>query len=263
MPATLPAPAEPYGYRMLGQVATLGHFKEMADVLGIPLSGFPGWFVGRSYHLYALLYLSRKLRVVADWTTALFFRRDLAELSNSRPPRRVRGVINLAPLYDIRLRTPRLELRLGMPDEIDALGRLAQQGIHPPEEMPFAVAWSDRIGEPTFPDEFRGYHAGLLTAWRPDAWRIDFLVWEHGSLVGAQGISGTDSRASEPSRRAHGGAQPTRDGESAPRCAPPRRSRWIFRGLGAVAATSGWLEGNASSARVSEKLGYREQERAR
>ena len=29
-----------------------------------------------------------------------------------------------------------------------------------------------------------------------------------------------------------------------------------FRGLGAVAATSGLLEGNRSSARVSEKLGY-------
>ena len=29
-----------------------------------------------------------------------------------------------------------------------------------------------------------------------------------------------------------------------------------FRGLGAVAATSGWLEGNRASARVSEKLGY-------
>ena len=32
----------------------------------------------------------------------------------------------------------------------------------------------------------------------------------------------------------------------------------VFRGLGADAATSGWLEGNAASGRVSEKLGYRE-----
>jgi RimJ/RimL family protein N-acetyltransferase len=31
-----------------------------------------------------------------------------------------------------------------------------------------------------------------------------------------------------------------------------------FRGLGTSAATSGWLEGNWASARVSEKLGYRE-----
>ena len=76
----------PYGYRMLGQVATLGRFKGIADVLGIHLSGFPGWFVARSYHLYALPLLSRKLRVVADWTTALFFRRDIAELSSLGHP---------------------------------------------------------------------------------------------------------------------------------------------------------------------------------
>ncbi len=77
---------EPYGYRMLGQVATLGRFKGIADVLGIHLSGFPGWFVARSYHLYALPLLSRKLRVVADWTAGLCFPRDIAELSSLGHP---------------------------------------------------------------------------------------------------------------------------------------------------------------------------------
>ena len=71
----------PYRYRMLGQVATLGRYKGIADVLGLRLTGFLGWFVTRSYHLYQLPLLSRKLRVVADWTTSLFFRRDIAELS--------------------------------------------------------------------------------------------------------------------------------------------------------------------------------------
>jgi NADH:ubiquinone reductase (H+-translocating) len=70
-----------YRYRMLGQVATLGRYKGIADVLGVRLRGFPGWFVTRTYHLYQLPLLSRKLRVVADWTTSLFFRRDIAELS--------------------------------------------------------------------------------------------------------------------------------------------------------------------------------------
>jgi NADH dehydrogenase len=76
----------PYGYRMLGQVATLGRYKGIADVMGIHLSGFLGWFVARTYHLYALPLLSRKLRVVADWTTSLFFRRDIAELSSLGHP---------------------------------------------------------------------------------------------------------------------------------------------------------------------------------
>ena len=73
--------AKPYRYRMLGQVATLGRFKGIADVLNLRLRGFPGWFVTRTYHLYQLPLLSRKLRVVTDWTTSLFFRRDIAELS--------------------------------------------------------------------------------------------------------------------------------------------------------------------------------------
>jgi NADH dehydrogenase len=72
---------EPYGYRMLGQVATLGRYKGIADVLGVRIRGFPGWWVTRSYHLLQLPLLSRKLRVVTDWTTSLFFRRDIAELS--------------------------------------------------------------------------------------------------------------------------------------------------------------------------------------
>jgi NADH:quinone reductase (non-electrogenic) len=71
---------KPYRYRMLGQVATLGRNKGIADVLGLRLRGFPGWFVTRTYHLFQLPLLSRKLRVVTDWTVALVFRRDIAEL---------------------------------------------------------------------------------------------------------------------------------------------------------------------------------------
>src|SRR6266550_649791 len=77
---------EPYGYRMLGQVATLGRYKGIADVMGIRLRGFPGWFVTRSYHLYQLPLLSRKLRVIADWTVSLLFRRDVVELGSLGHP---------------------------------------------------------------------------------------------------------------------------------------------------------------------------------
>ncbi|HST26475.1 MAG TPA: NAD(P)/FAD-dependent oxidoreductase [Gaiellaceae bacterium] len=71
---------KPYRYRMLGQVATLGRYRGIADVFGLKLRGFPGWFVTRTYHLYQLPLLSRKLRVVTDWTVSLLFRRDIAEL---------------------------------------------------------------------------------------------------------------------------------------------------------------------------------------
>jgi NADH dehydrogenase len=80
---------KPYRYRMLGQVATLGRYKGIAQIPGALLRGFPGWFVTRTYHLYQLPLLTRKLRVVVDWTTALFFRRDIAELGMLGHPERL------------------------------------------------------------------------------------------------------------------------------------------------------------------------------
>jgi len=80
---------QPYRYRMLGQVATLGRYKGIADVLGLRFTGFVGWFITRTYHLYQLPLFSRKLRVVVDWTVSLFFRRDIAELGTLGHPQKL------------------------------------------------------------------------------------------------------------------------------------------------------------------------------
>ena len=85
----LSGPPEPYGYRMLGQVATLGRHKGIAEVLGLRLRGFAGWWVTRTYHLYQLPLAQRKLRVVVDWTVSLFFRRDVAELGRLGHPEKL------------------------------------------------------------------------------------------------------------------------------------------------------------------------------
>jgi NADH:ubiquinone reductase (H+-translocating) len=79
--------SRPYRYKMLGEVATLGRYKGIASVFGFPFKGFLGWWITRTYHLYQLPLLSRKLRVVTDWTVALFFRRDIAELGVLEQPR--------------------------------------------------------------------------------------------------------------------------------------------------------------------------------
>ena len=90
---------------------------------------------------------------------------------------------DLAPLFGLRLRTPRLELRLGTSDDVRALGRLAQLGIHPPDEMPFAVAWSDGIAEPGFEEEFAAYHAEGLA-----------VVEARGLAARPPHLGGTESR---------------------------------------------------------------------
>ena len=91
-------------------------------------------------------------------------------------------------MYGIRVRTPRLELRLGDTAELRQLATLAERGIHPPDEMPFAIAWTDAIGEPGFADGFLEYHHASLRDWAPERWTLNLLVWEAGTLVGTQGV---------------------------------------------------------------------------
>jgi NADH dehydrogenase len=80
-------PLRAYRYRMLGQTATLGRHKGVAEMFGrIRLRGFAGWWFTRTYHLYQLPLPSRKLRVVTDWTVGLFFRRDVVELGSLGKP---------------------------------------------------------------------------------------------------------------------------------------------------------------------------------
>jgi NADH dehydrogenase len=88
--ANLRGDVKPYRYRMLGQVATLGRYQGIADILGIPFQGFPGWLITRTYHLYQLPLGTRKARVVVDWTVALFFPRDTVELHTIGHPSRLR-----------------------------------------------------------------------------------------------------------------------------------------------------------------------------
>ncbi|MBA2536654.1 MAG: NAD(P)/FAD-dependent oxidoreductase [Actinobacteria bacterium] len=79
----------PYRYRELGMGATLGRHKGILSLLGLPVRGFLGWFLTRTYHLYQLPLVSRKMRAMTDWTVGLFFRRDIAELGSLGHPTRL------------------------------------------------------------------------------------------------------------------------------------------------------------------------------
>jgi len=78
---------EPFVYRSIGGVASLGRYKGVAMVYGVRFRGFPAWFAHRSYHLAAMPTLSRKVKIAMDWTTALLFPRDIAQLGALQYPR--------------------------------------------------------------------------------------------------------------------------------------------------------------------------------
>ena len=52
------------------------------------LKGWPAWFMHRTYHVSRVPTFNRKARVVADWTLALLFRREVISLGQLQDPRR-------------------------------------------------------------------------------------------------------------------------------------------------------------------------------
>jgi NADH:ubiquinone reductase (H+-translocating) len=79
---------KPFRYRSRGALVSLGRYRGVARVFGIRVRGSLAWFLHRSYHVLMLPTFNRKVRVMADWTLALFFRRDIVQLGSLQDPRR-------------------------------------------------------------------------------------------------------------------------------------------------------------------------------
>ena len=47
------------------------------------------------------------------------------------------------PLFDLRITTPRVELRPPTDEDLFALASLAAAGVHDPDFMPFAIPWTE------------------------------------------------------------------------------------------------------------------------
>jgi RimJ/RimL family protein N-acetyltransferase len=159
---------------------------------------------------------------------------------------------DLAPLFGLRLRTPRLELRLPSHDEIVELYRVAAAGIHPPDEMPFGVAWTDTLNEA----DFVAVHERALRGWEPSGWDANFVTFRDGRVIGTQSLHGHAlAERREVGSGSWLGCAWQRQGFGTEQRAAVLEL--AFRGLGARAATSGAIWDNVASQRVSEKLGYR------
>ena len=76
-----------YKHAYAGSVASLGLHKGVAQIYGVKLRGFVAWFMHRTYHLSRLPTVNRKARVTADWTLALFFKREVVSLGSFERPR--------------------------------------------------------------------------------------------------------------------------------------------------------------------------------
>ena len=76
-------PVQPFSFKVLGLLASLGQRSAVAQVFGIRFSGFFAWFAWRTIYLSKLPGMIRRLRVTLDWTLDLFFPRDITQLDVS------------------------------------------------------------------------------------------------------------------------------------------------------------------------------------
>jgi len=77
-----------YRHKYVGSVASLGLYRGVAEVYGIKLRGRLAWFMHRTYHVSRMPTVNRKVRVLADWTLAIFFPREVVSLGQLQQPRR-------------------------------------------------------------------------------------------------------------------------------------------------------------------------------
>lgn len=95
------------------------------------------------------------------------------------------------PLFGLRLRSERLELGLPTDDELLDLLDVARAGIHPPDDMPFAVPWSVQPS-PAFEQGFLQHHWEGRAAWSPARWQLNLVVRHDGRPIGSQSIHAED-----------------------------------------------------------------------
>ena len=78
-------------------MASLGHTRAVARVFGVPLTGFAAWWFRRTYYLFQMPRWDRRLRIVLDWTVALFFRPDITKVELRVEREQVKQVLGAAP----------------------------------------------------------------------------------------------------------------------------------------------------------------------
>lgn len=77
----------PFAYKPVGQLASIGHNKAVAQIFGLRLHGFVAWLLWRGVYLLKVPTLARKVRVYVEWNWQMFFPPDIAHLRFSQTVR--------------------------------------------------------------------------------------------------------------------------------------------------------------------------------
>jgi NADH:ubiquinone reductase (H+-translocating) len=84
-----------FEYRARAAFVNLGRYKAVGQLGNRRFSGFPAWWLARTYHMSQIPGIARKIRAVADWTVGLPFSRDLADVGSIGHPRPLTDAVYL------------------------------------------------------------------------------------------------------------------------------------------------------------------------
>jgi len=161
---------------------------------------------------------------------------------------------DLWPLFGIRVRTPRLELRSVDPDLSLTIAALAAEGIHDPATMPFLFPWTD-VESPELERNSLRHFWEQWASVRPESWALSFAVVVDGEVHGLQGCRAADFPTL---RTADTGSWLGRrfQGRGTGKEMRAAILHLLFAGLGAEEATTGAFVDNERSLAVTRALGY-------
>ncbi len=158
------------------------------------------------------------------------------------------------PLFDLAVRTPRIEVRYPDDELLFELAALPADGVHDAAAMPFLHPWT-RAPSPELERSALRHWWGHRASWSPEQWVFTGAVLVEGRPAGVQTLQGQHfavtralSTGSWLGRRFQGRGIGTE-----------MRAALLhlgFAGLAAEVAYSGAFEDNPASLGVSRALGY-------
>src|SRR5258708_12171824 len=95
------------------------------------------------------------------------------------------------PLFDLRLTTPRLQLRLPTEELTDQLIDTILDGVHDPDRMPLAVPWT-RVPREQLPFNTLSYLWRELAGFKRDDWALPLAVVVDETAIGVQALMAKD-----------------------------------------------------------------------
>jgi RimJ/RimL family protein N-acetyltransferase len=165
------------------------------------------------------------------------------------------------PLFDLKVRTPRLELRYVDDVLASELARLAGRGVHDPAYMPFMMPWTDQPSPQLERSSMQWYWRGRAET-SPAHWHLMLAALVDGVAIGTTSLDSNDF----PTLRQFESGSWLGRGYQGRGLGKEMREATLhlgFEGLGAEYATTGAWHDNGPSLGVTRSLGYHEEGRRR